>query len=89
MGASIAIFFLVPFISRTELRSSKFRYLSKILFWAFVADVFLLGYLGGQVAEEPFITISQLASTYYFLHFMVLLNVAYGLEKKAASNLDV
>lgn len=82
MGASIAIFFFIPFISQAELRSSKFRYISKALFWAFVADVFLLGYLGGQLAEEPFITISQVASIYYFLHFIILINLAYFLEKR-------
>jgi len=82
MGASIAVLFFVPFISSAELRSTKFRHISKALFWAFMADVFLLGYLGGQVAEEPYITISQLASVYYFLHFTVLVNIAYMLEKR-------
>ena len=42
---------------------------------------FLLGWLGGNVAEEPFITISQIASIYYFMHFLVLLNVPYFLEE--------
>ena len=32
MGASIAILFFIPFISKAELRSTKFRYLSKVLF---------------------------------------------------------
>jgi len=77
MGAAIAILFIVPFICRSELRSMKFRYIARVFFWLFFADVFLLGYLGGQVAEEPYITISQIASTYYFLHFFVFMNVAY------------
>lgn len=88
MGASIAILFVIPFISKAELRSTKFRNISKFLFWAFVADVFLLGYLGGQVAEEPYITISQIASFYYFLHFTVLLNLAYLLEKSFGAQLE-
>jgi ubiquinol-cytochrome c reductase cytochrome b subunit len=58
------------------------------LFWGFIFNVFLLGYLGGQVAEEPFITISQLASTYYFLHFIILINLAFLLEKQVAKNLN-
>lgn len=50
--------------------------------------MFLLGYLGGQVAEEPYITISQIASFYYFLHFTVLLNLAYLLEKSFGAQLE-
>lgn len=87
MGASIAILFLLPFICRSEIRSTKFRYVYRVLFWVFVADVFLLGYLGGQVAEEPYITISQLASVYYFAHFIILSNVAYWLETASVSEI--
>lgn len=86
MGASIAILFLLPFICLAEIRSTKFRYVYRVLFWIFVADVFLLGYLGGQVAEEPYITISQLASVYYFAHFIILSNVAYWLESSSVSD---
>jgi quinol-cytochrome oxidoreductase complex cytochrome b subunit len=84
MVVVISILFYIPFISKSELRSTKFRHVSRFLFWAFIADVFLLGYLGGQVAEEPYITISQIASVYYFAHFIVLLNIAYYLESQFA-----
>ena len=84
MVAAIAILFAIPFISKSELRSTKFRHVSRFLFWAFIADVFLLGYLGGQVAEEPYITISQIASVYYFAHFVFFLNIAYYLESQFA-----
>ena len=87
MGASIAILLFIPFICRAELRSIKFRNISRVLFWAFAADVVLLGYLGGQVAEEPFITISQIASVYYFAHFILLINVAYLLGRYLSRDL--
>lgn len=87
MGASIFILFSLPLLTNTEIRSTKFRHVSRFLFWIFITDVFLLGYLGGQVAEEPYITISQLASIYYFLHFTVLLNLAYFLEKHVTKHI--
>ena len=83
MGLSIAILFIVPFINPAEIRSNKFRSISRIFFWIFILNVFLLGYLGGQLAEEPYITISQISSTYYFLHFFVFINVAHLIEKLA------
>ena len=80
MGLAILILFAVPFLSRAELRSLKFRYLSRVFYWVFVMDVVLLGYLGGQVAEEPYITISQIGSVYYFLYFGLSSTCRIGLS---------
>jgi quinol-cytochrome oxidoreductase complex cytochrome b subunit len=87
MGLAIAILFIIPFFCRSELRSIKFIYITRLFFLLFLANIFLLGYLGGQVAEEPYITISQLASIYYFLHFFLCLNFSHFLEKKFIRNL--
>ena len=32
----------------------------------------ILTYIGGQVVEEPFVTIGQVASVFYFLYFIVI-----------------
>lgn len=85
MGLSIAILFIVPFINPSEIRSNKFRNISRIFYWIFILNVFLLGYLGGQLAEEPYITISQISSTYYFTHFFVFINLSHWLERFAFS----
>ncbi len=87
MGASIGILFQLPFLDNSELRGLKFRRLSRTLFWIFAADVLLLGYLGGQVAEEPYITMSRVASIYYFAHLLVLNRVAVYIEKTVARSL--
>ena len=46
-----------------------------------MADCLLLGYLGGQPAEEPYITISRFAACYYFLHVLVALPLIGKYEK--------
>jgi len=68
MVLSIAFLFLLPFIPNSRI-STKFNVYSKFCFWLFVCDVILLGWLGGQVAEEPFIFISRCATLFYFFYF--------------------
>jgi hypothetical protein len=46
-----------------------------------VADFFLLGFLGGHPAEEPYITASRLASVFYFGFFIVILPLTSILEQ--------
>ena len=40
----------------------------------------ILIWIGGQVAEEPYITIGQIATTFYMLYIFVLLPVVTKLE---------
>jgi ubiquinol-cytochrome c reductase cytochrome b subunit len=47
-----------------------------------VADYLILGYLGQQVPESPFIEIGQIASIYYFGYFLVIIPLLGRLEKK-------
>lgn len=47
-----------------------------------MGDFFILTYIGGQVVEEPFITIGQVASVVYFLYFIVINPVIGKLENK-------
>jgi quinol-cytochrome oxidoreductase complex cytochrome b subunit len=47
-----------------------------------VGDFIILTFIGGQVVEEPFITIGQIASVFYFVYFLVLNPLAGYLEKK-------
>ncbi len=44
-------------------------------------DVVVLGYCGGAPAAEPFVMISQIATAYYFLHFLVILPIVSMVER--------
>ncbi|MEP2179336.1 MAG: cytochrome b, partial [Marinomonas sp.] len=48
-----------------------------------MADMALLFYLGGAHAEEPYIMLSQIATAYYFLHFLVIVPIISQIEKPA------
>ena len=79
-GAIIILFFL-PWIDRSKVRSANYRPWCKIAFWFFVADCLVLGYVGGQPPQEPYLTISRVAAAYYFFHFLILVPVIAKYEK--------
>lgn len=80
--ASLLVLLVLPYVHLARIRSLQFRPISKILFWFFVADFIMLTYIGAQVVEEPWITIGQVSSIFYFLYFLVLNPLAGWLENK-------
>jgi len=79
--ASLLVLLALPLVNTSEVRSSLYRPLHKVFFWLLVADYLVLGYLGQQVPESPFIEIGQIASIYYFAYFLVIIPVLGRLEK--------
>ncbi len=80
LAAALLVLFAVPWLDTSKVRSARFRPIYRQLFWILVADVFLLGYIGGSPAEGIYIPIGQLATAYYFAHFLILLPIVGKLE---------
>jgi len=81
MVASIAILFILPWLDTSKVRSARFRPIYKQLFWVFVADCFVLGWVGANPPEGSFVWIGQICTIYYFAHFLIILPILGKLER--------
>jgi len=81
MFGSLVLLAMMPWLDWHPVRSSRFRPFYKIALIGLVLDVVLLGYIGAQVAEQPWIIIGQLATLYYFAFFLVIVPLLSRIEK--------
>ena len=81
MFGSLLMLAVLPWLDTSPVKSCRFRPVYKILFWLFVIDFVILGWVGGKPAEEPYVTIAQGATMYYFFHFLILTPMVGWLER--------
>ena len=86
MFAAILILFVLPWLDTSKVRSARFRPVYKMLFWAFLIDCVVLGYVGGNPAEGVFIVFGRLATALYFLFFLTLPLIGWFEQPKALPN---
>lgn len=68
MFGAIVLLIWLPLLTReNDQHISRVNEKRKIMFGFFCFNFILLGFLGGQVAEEPFIIISRVCTTNHFL----------------------
>jgi quinol-cytochrome oxidoreductase complex cytochrome b subunit len=84
---SLFTLFFVPWLDRSKVRSARFRPIYKRLFWIFVADCLVLGYIGSQPVDGmiaggtiSLLWVGRLATAYYFIHFWVLMPFTHKWE---------
>lgn len=66
MVAAIVVLCLLPLLNGAEVRSNLFKPLTRKLFWFFLIDCLILGWLGQKPVESPFIGLGQVTSLVYF-----------------------
>jgi ubiquinol-cytochrome c reductase cytochrome b/c1 subunit len=80
MFGAIAVLFFVPWLDTSRERSARYRPIYKWFFWLLVLDCLALGYLGAKPPEGGYLIAAQLATAYYFLHFLIVLPVVGLIE---------
>jgi ubiquinol-cytochrome c reductase cytochrome b/c1 subunit len=93
--AGIFVWALLPWLDRAHVRSMNFRPVYRYLFFILIVDVAILGYLGAQTADDtnvviPFtggaefpmgkLLLAQIATLYYFAHFLILTPIVSLME---------
>jgi ubiquinol-cytochrome c reductase cytochrome b subunit len=81
MFGSIAVLFILPWLDTSPVRSMRFRPIAKWALFAWLISFFVLMWAGGKPAEEPYVTISRIATAYYFAYFLVILPLLGRLER--------
>ncbi len=79
--SSVVVLFFLPWLDTSPVRSGRFRPIFKWLFWLWVIDVFVLGWVGDHPPEGIVIPIDRFATLYYFVYFLILLPVVGKLER--------
>ena len=73
--------FLVPWLDTSPVRSARFRPIYKWVFWLLVIDVVALAWVGANPPEGLVVTVGQLATFYYFVHFLILFPLLGKVER--------
>ena len=81
MFSAIFVLFLLPWLDTSKVRSATFRPIYKILFWVFLVDTAILGWIGSKPAEGTYILIGRIATSYYFFHFLIVMPLLGYFEK--------
>ncbi|MCP5116828.1 MAG: cytochrome b [bacterium] len=90
MFGSILVLFAVPWLDTSPVRSARFRPIYKQFFWLLIIDCLVLGLVGAKAPDDQvfdwyegflYVHLGQIATTYYFFHFLVLTPILGKLER--------
>ncbi|MBP9692313.1 MAG: cytochrome b N-terminal domain-containing protein [Alphaproteobacteria bacterium] len=81
MFSAVFILFFLPWLDSSKIRSATFRPLYKWIFWSFVIDCLILGYVGSHSTDYIHVNLGgisnqflgQITTFYYFAFFIILL----------------
>jgi len=75
MFVAILILLILPFVDTSNIKGSSFKPLFILAFWIFALNFLVLMWLGSCHVEPPFIVAGQIATAYYFAHFLIIIPV--------------
>jgi ubiquinol-cytochrome c reductase cytochrome b/c1 subunit len=78
---SLLILFFLPWLDTSPVRSARYRPIYRLVSWLLPIDVIALGYVGSQPPAGFVVTLGQIATAYYFFHFLILIPVLGKIER--------
>jgi ubiquinol-cytochrome c reductase cytochrome b subunit len=72
MFGSILVWFILPWLDTSRVRSARFRPMWRISIGFMVLSMVVLGICGAHKPEGIYVMLGRFATAYYFLHFLVL-----------------
>lgn len=82
MFGSLIVLILLPFINTSEVRSTAFRPVFQKFFWLFFINGLILGWIGQNVVESPYVEIGQICTVFYFSFLLIIIPFLGRLENK-------
>ena len=80
MFAAILIILTMAYTDLSRSRGLQFRPLSKIAFYVFIFNFFILMQLGAKHVESPYIEFGQISTILYFSHFLIIVPILSFIE---------
>lgn len=85
---AILILLIIPFLSSTLFSiPPRMRFFFRKIYWIFICNFLLLGWLGGQPVEDPYIFLGQISTFFYFFYFLILIPLLEVYETYSLINL--
>ena len=82
MVGALIVLLVIPFSNTSEIRSTRFRPIFRFFYWLLVADFLILGWVGQKHVTDTYIFVGQIATTFYFLFFVIFIPLIGILESK-------
>jgi len=83
MGLSVMIFAAMPFMDRSKIPGgANYRPWYRAMFYLFIVDIFVLGYVGSQPVTDNIVLLGRIATFIYFGTFLLLPFVSKIEEKR-------
>src|SRR5262249_58584271 len=73
MFSAVLILFIVPWLDTSPVRSARFRPIYKWVSWLLPIDAVVLGWVGANPPAGGVVTVGQVATFFYLLHFLVVI----------------
>jgi ubiquinol-cytochrome c reductase cytochrome b/c1 subunit len=75
------VFWFLPWLDTSPVRSASFRPLYRWFFWLFALNAVALGFLGSMPAEGIYVVFALICTGIYFAFFLVVMPLLSRYEK--------